>query len=105
MVRFKKFLNEASEQDYAELLDQVAALLDTVVGDQLVWVSDNGKKVVISISGEDYVESDMDGKVIKTQKLYKDGEVTNYDLAVSRLKAFKKAIEDEQFVTQEPQGE
>ncbi len=96
-MKFKKFLNEASEEAYGNLLDQVNALLDTI-GGQGVWVNNGGKKVVISISGEDYVESEMNGDIIKTQKLYKDGEVINYDLAISRLKEFKKAIENEQFV-------
>jgi hypothetical protein len=44
---------------------------------------------------------DMDGTIIKTQKLYKDGEVTNYDLACSRLKGFIAAIKAEQFISQE----
>ena len=43
----------------------------------------------------------MDGTVIKTQKLYKDGEVTSYDLACSRLKGFIAAIKAEQFISQE----
>lgn len=102
-IKFSKFINEASEEEYGSLLDDVASLLDTI-GDQMVWVTDDGKKVVISLSGENYVQSDMDGNIIKTQKLYKDGEVTNYDLAISRLKAFKAAIENEQFVSAPEEG-
>jgi hypothetical protein len=99
MVTFKKFLIEASTEEYASLLDDVVSLLDATGGKQ-VWVKNGGSKVIIAISGENYVESDMDGKVIKTQKIYKDGEVTNYDLAISRLKALKSAIENDQFVEQ-----
>jgi hypothetical protein len=99
MVNFKKFLNEASMEEYGDLLDDVVSLLDATGGQQ-VWVKNGGNKVIITISGENYVESDMNGDVIKTQKIYKDGEVTNYDLAISRLKALKSAIENEQFVEQ-----
>lgn len=102
MVNFKKYLIEASMEEYGDLLDDVVSLLDATGGKQ-VWVKNGGDKVIIAISGENYVESDMNGDVIKTQKIYKDGEVTNYDLAISRLKALKSAIENEQFV--EEKGE
>jgi hypothetical protein len=95
---FKQFLNEESEKEYSDLLDKVATLFDTVVGDNLVWVKNDGQKATVLISGEDYVLKDMDGKIIKTQKLYKDGEITNYSLGISRLKEFIAAIENEQFV-------
>lgn len=100
-IRFRDFINEASEEDYADLLDDVMALLDTI-GDQLIYVEKNGEKYkAIQLSGENYVEIEVDGSdqnIIKTQKLYKDGEVTNYDLAITRLNEIKKAIQDEQFV-------
>ena len=101
MVTFKQFLKESAEEDYANLLDDAASLIDTAVGQNQVWVNDAGKKVIINISGENYVQMDMDGKVIKTQKLYKDGDVTNYDLACSRLKSFISAVKAEQFVSAE----
>jgi hypothetical protein len=50
------------------------------------------------------ITSDTDNNaftIIKTQKLYKDGEVTNYNLACSRLKGFIAAIKAEQFISQE----
>lgn len=102
MVKFKTFLNETKQDDYSNLLDEVAILIDTVVGEQLVYVKKEGETyIVIEISGEDYVESkitDGDQKVIKTSKLYKDGEIVNYDLAISRLKEYKNAIKNEQFL-------
>ncbi len=99
MVKFSQYLVEANMEEYSNLLDDVVSLLDATGGQQ-VWVKNGGKKVIITISGENYVESDMNGDVIKTQKIYKDGEVTNYDLAISRLKALKSAIENDQFVEQ-----
>lgn len=101
MVKFKQFLKETAEEDYANLLDDAASLIDIAVGQNQVWVNDDGKKVIINISGENYVQMDMEGKVIKTQKLYKDGDVTNYDLACSRLKSFISAVKAEQFVSNE----
>lgn len=100
-IKFSEFINEASEEDYGNLLDDIAALLDTI-GDQLVYVEKNGETYkVIQLSGENYVEMEIKGSeqnIVKTQKLYKDGEVTNYDLAITRLNEIKKAIQDEQFV-------
>ena len=102
-IKFSKFLNEASEEEYGSLLDDVSSLLDTV-GDQLVYVKKTGGSYMcIQLSGENYVQLKVQGSeqdIIKTQKIYKDGEVTNYDLAISRLKELKSAIENEQFVPQ-----
>lgn len=102
-IKFSKFLNEASEEEYGSLLDDVSSLLDTV-GDQLVYVKKTGDSYMcIQLSGENYVQLKVQGSeqdIIKTQKIYKDGEVTNYDLAISRLKELKSAIENEQFVPQ-----
>jgi len=94
--KFKQFLIESAEEEYASLLDDAISLLDTTQQNS-VWVNDNGKKI-ISISGENYVQMDMSGKIIKTQKLFKDGEITNYDLACTRLKNFIAAIKAGQFV-------
>lgn len=109
MVKFKTFLNETKQDDYSNLLDEVAILIDTVVGEQLVYVKKEGETyIVIEISGEDYVESkitDGDQKVIKTSKLYKDGEIVNYDLAISRLKEYKNAIKNEQFLQMQSEEE
>jgi hypothetical protein len=102
-IKFKKFISEASEEEYGNLLDDVASLLDTV-GDQLVYVKKSGDAYTcIQLSGENYVEVKVQGSeqdIIKTQKIYKDGEVTNYDLAIRRLKELKAAIENEQFISQ-----
>lgn len=101
MVKFKEFLNEGKNEEYIDLLDDVAALLDTA-GDQYVWVKKTGSSyIVIELSGENYIESKITGSekdVIKTQKIFKDGEVVNYDLAITRLKELKTAIENEQFI-------
>lgn len=103
-MKFKTFINEANEEEYGNLLDDVASLLDAV-GDQLVYVKKSGDTYTcIQLSGENYVEIKVQGSsqdIIKTQKIYKDGEVTNYDLAITRLKDLKSAIENEQFVQQE----
>jgi hypothetical protein len=100
MVSFKQFLEESAQEEYISLLDDAVSMLETV-GENQVWINDNGKRVIISITGDNYVQMDMDGTIIKTQKLYKDGEVTNYDLACSRLKGFIAAIKAEQFISQE----
>ena len=76
MVSFKQFLVESAQEEYISLLDDAVSMLETV-GENQVWINDNGKRVIISITGDNYVQSDMDGTIIKTQKLYKDGEVTN----------------------------
>ena len=104
MVKFSQFLNEEKNDEYSDLLDDVVALLDTV-GDQLVYVGKSGSSyTVIELSGENYVESKVTGsdkELIKTQKIFKDGDVVNYDLAIKRLKELKAAIENNQFVPQE----
>jgi len=100
MVSFKQFLNEAGQEEYAKLLDEVIALL-TSEGAVEFWTGDESH--TIEISGEDYIER-KDGKIVKSSKLYKDGEVTNYDLAVSRLNSAIKAIKNGQaIVPEQPQ--
>lgn len=99
MVNFRAFLIESSESDYADLLNDAMSLIDAAVGQNQVWVNDAGKKVIITLSAENYIQMDTNGKIIKTQKLYKDGEITNYDLACTRLKNFISAIKAEQFVS------
>ena len=69
MVSFKQFLEESAQEEYISLLDDAVSMLETV-GENQVWINDNGKRVIISITGENYVQMDMDGTVIKTQKFY-----------------------------------
>jgi hypothetical protein len=104
VIKFSKFvksITEGNTEEYASLLDDVMSLLDTT-GGQLPYIKKSGDTyTAIQISGENYVEIEVKGSeqnIIKTQKLYKDGEITNYDLAITRLKDLKKAIQDEQFV-------
>lgn len=102
-IKFKTFIFEEKSEEYSNLLDEIATLLDSA-GQQMVWVKKDGESyIVIELNGEDYIESKVTGsdkEVIKTQKVYKDGEVVNYDLAIRRLKELKKAIENEQFISQ-----
>lgn len=103
MVTFKTFIIEKKEDDYKELLDQIASLKTTVINNQLVYISKKDKTyTVIEIDGDNYVESEVENgkqELIKTNKLYKDGNITNYDLAISRLKDYINAVKNEQFIT------
>lgn len=95
MVGFKQFINETTkEEEYSSLVDEVMLLLQSE-GATEFWIDD--ESTTIEIAGEDYIER-KDGKVVKTSKLYKDGEITNYDLAISRLRDAVKAIKDGQIV-------
>lgn len=108
MIKFKEFLKESSTEEYTDLLDDVSVLLDSAAG-QYIWVKKSGDSyTVIELNGENYIESTITGSekdVIKTQKIFKDGEVINYDLAVERLKELKAAIENEQFIANEDESE
>jgi hypothetical protein len=97
MVKFKNFLAEESQEEYASLLDELNALL-TSEGATEFWISD--KSETIEIQDENYIQR-KDGEIVKSQKLYKDGGVVNYDLAISRLKDAIKAVKAGNIVTSE----
>ena len=100
MNKFLEFLHEASEEEFKTLLDKALTLKTEIIKQDKVWVNDQGKKVLININQDNYVQSDMDGKVLNTQKLYKDGNITNYDLGIKRLKQFLTAVQNEQIIKQ-----
>ena len=98
MNKFMEFLSEAAEDDFKELLNTALSLVSAKVKQDDVWITSNGKKVIIKINQDNYIQSEMDGKVISTQKLYKDGDVVNYDLGIKRLNEFIDAVKKDQII-------
>ena len=98
MNKFMQFLKEAAEDDFKELLNTALSLVSANVKQNDVWVNANGKKVIIKINQDNYIQSEIDGKLISTQKLYKDGDVVNYDLGIKRLKEFIDAVKKDQII-------